>query len=133
MTDELGLHHIVTGLLRRRGRCLLVHRHPGRQVYPDRWDLPGGHVEPGESGAAALSRELFEELGVGVDVVGEPFAHVRGEEFRMDVWVVDEWVGEPAIVDQVEHDALAWLDHREVGGLRLADPRLAALMEAALS
>jgi ADP-ribose pyrophosphatase YjhB (NUDIX family) len=32
------------------------------------WYLPGGHVEPGEAAAAALSREMEEELGVQVRV-----------------------------------------------------------------
>ena len=34
------------------------------------WELPGGKVAPGEGDAAALARELYEELGVEV-AVGE--------------------------------------------------------------
>jgi 8-oxo-dGTP diphosphatase len=49
-----------------RGRLLLVRRatEPGR----GRWSLPGGRVEPGESDAAALRRELLEETGLDVEV-----------------------------------------------------------------
>ena len=49
----------------------------------------------GEEPHVALVRELHEELGIVADVVGEPFAHVQGADFRMDVWVVDHWVGAP--------------------------------------
>ena len=44
------------------GRLLLVQRanDPGRGL----WSLPGGRVEPGETDAAALVRELREETGL---------------------------------------------------------------------
>ncbi len=132
MTVDEHLHLVAAGLLLRGGRGLLVHRAPTRHWYPDCWDLPGGHVEDGETPADALRRELLEELAVTAVVTGAPFAQVRGADFRMDVWIVDEWDGEPANADPYEHDALAWLNDLEMAGLRLADSRLPALFEAAL-
>jgi 8-oxo-dGTP diphosphatase len=128
----LAAHSVVAGVLRRGGRVLLAHRSPDRQWYPDAWDLPGGHVGAGEEPGAALRRELREELGVDAVVVGEPFAAVRGRDFRMDVWVLDRWTGEPTNCAPAEHDALAWLTPDELGGLVLADPRLPDLLRAAL-
>ncbi|WP_308285363.1 NUDIX domain-containing protein [Actinoplanes hulinensis] len=52
---------IVTALLRDGNRILLVHRSPRKRWYPDLWDMPGGHVEPGERPTAALVREIHEE------------------------------------------------------------------------
>lgn len=78
-----------------------------------------------------MPRELLEELGVTAVVAGAPFAHIQGADFRMDVWVVDEWDGEPANLDATEHDAFAWLNHHEMTALKLADARLPALFESA--
>lgn len=127
MTVDDAPQLVVAGLLRRGDRGLLLHRVSTRRWYPDCWDLPGGHVEDTETSAAALSRELREELGITAAIWGEPFAQVKGEDFRMDVWVIDEWVGEPANLDPGEHDGLAWQNHEEMTVLKLADPRLTAL------
>jgi 8-oxo-dGTP diphosphatase len=129
MTEE---HIVVAGLLRRRGRALMVHRSPQRRWYPDAWDLPGGHVEVGEVPRLALGRELHEELGITAEVVGDPFAKIQGVDFRMDIWTIDQWTGEPSNRAPEEHDALAWLTDRELQGLRLADSRLPQLLHAAL-
>lgn len=47
------------------GRVLLV-----RRADTGDWELPGGHVDPGESATAALVREVAEESGLPVDVRG---------------------------------------------------------------
>src|ERR1700761_789971 len=44
------------------GRLLLVQR--GHDPEAGRWSLPGGRVEPGESDAQALAREMLEETGL---------------------------------------------------------------------
>lgn len=42
------LVQVVPGLVRGDGRVLLCHRQADRASYPNVWDLPGGHIEPGE-------------------------------------------------------------------------------------
>lgn len=46
------------------GRILLQERDEHPSIDPDKWGLPGGHVEPGEDFETAAYRELEEETGV---------------------------------------------------------------------
>jgi len=48
-----------------QGRVLLIHR-----VDNDRWALPGGQVEVGERVAETVVREVREETGIEVEVLG---------------------------------------------------------------
>jgi 8-oxo-dGTP diphosphatase len=54
---------VVAGLIWREGRILICQRKPD-DSFPDKWEFPGGKVEPGEQAATALQRELLEELGI---------------------------------------------------------------------
>jgi 8-oxo-dGTP diphosphatase len=50
------------------GRLLLIRR--GHAPHAGLWSLPGGRIEAGESLAAAVEREIWEETGLRVRVGG---------------------------------------------------------------
>lgn len=58
---------VVAAVIERGGRVLVSQRRMGAG-HPGRWEFPGGKREPGEGDAAALRRELREELGIEVEV-----------------------------------------------------------------
>ena len=67
---KLGLERIevAVAVIERDGRFLIQER-PAGGLLAGLWEFPGGKVEPGEGPAAALRRELREELGVEVEGV----------------------------------------------------------------
>ena len=97
---------------------------PGKP-YAGYWEFPGGKLEPGETPAHALARELREELGITcaraspwlVQEFVYPHAHVELNFFR--VFAFD---GEPA-----SHDgqAFAWQDPHAITSRRCC-PRIRA-------
>jgi 8-oxo-dGTP pyrophosphatase MutT (NUDIX family) len=102
-------------------------------VYPGVWDFPGGHVERGESHPAALVRELAEELDVVVaEPLGDGDLKLEAEEWRLTVWVVRSWEGEPRNVQPDEHDGLAWFDLAGALALDFADPEYRDLLRRVL-
>ncbi len=122
-------------ILRRPGRILLCHRSPARRWYPDVWDFPGGHVEPGERPFEALRREVAEELGAELEGVdGDPVLHRVDPQRSLDltVWASRHWRGEVSNRQPHEHDAIGWFGAAQLAGLSFADPSYLAVLRQLL-
>ena len=65
---------IVTAGIICHGDTVLIARRAAGEKFAGYWEFPGGKLEPGETPEQGLQRELWEELGVQVEVgdfVGE--------------------------------------------------------------
>ena len=106
------------------GAVLLV-----RHSYRRRWGLPGGLLQRGEEIEAAARREALEEVGLDVDLEGEPAVVVDPDARRVDIVFrarplaeaeVDELSPRsPEVVDVRWFDAAALpeLQHETAGAL----------------
>ena len=118
----------AVALLVRDSKILLGKRAHGQRLYPDVWDLPGGHLEASESPDDALIRELGEELGivptrfVPLGIFDELNPGKYGAH-QYHVYVVTEWSG-PIVNRQLhEHSEIRWVPLETAHQLDLADPR----------
>lgn len=77
------------------GRVLIAKR-PAHLHQGDRWEFPGGKLEPGETAAAALRRELREELAIDI-IDPTPLITIRHDypdrSVRLSVWRVHQFHG----------------------------------------
>lgn len=99
---------VVAGVLRREDTVLAALR-PAHKREGGLWEFPGGKVDPGESDADALVRELREELGVtvhvGAHIADSVFPYAHGTVRLVALACVTD--DEPAAL---EHAALRWID-----------------------
>jgi 8-oxo-dGTP diphosphatase len=104
----------VSAAVFREGRVLIARR--ARAPLSGHFSLPGGVVEVGETLAAALARELMEEVGVEAEMIAfnRHFEAIMPEEDRVRAhFVIASFVarwtkGEPRLSDEV--DAVDWID-----------------------
>ncbi|HSW51273.1 MAG TPA: (deoxy)nucleoside triphosphate pyrophosphohydrolase [Bryobacteraceae bacterium] len=93
-----GLRTVVAAVIEREGRVLVCQRRRS-DSHPLKWEFPGGKVEPGESPAAALQRELEEELAIQARIGPEMERLTHQYEgrppFRLIFLKVREFQGEP--------------------------------------
>jgi ADP-ribose pyrophosphatase YjhB (NUDIX family) len=111
----------VSGAIFRDGKVLLVRRarSPGKGFY----SLPGGRVEHGESLHEALKREVDEETGLRIDIVGlagwrEVLPGNSGGGHYVIMSFAARWAAQEVTLND-EHDDFKWLVPGDFGDLRL--------------
>ncbi|NEB81909.1 NUDIX domain-containing protein [Streptomyces sp. SID14478] len=99
-------------ILNRDGQAFAQRRSPDRRLFPDTWDVVGGHVEPGETVLGALGREVAEETGWRM-------THVR-RFLGTTTWTGDDGGGLRHEADylievdgDLSHPMLEWSKHSE--------------------
>jgi len=89
---------VVAAILERDGKILICRRRP-EQSHGLQWEFPGGKLEEGESPAAALARELKEELGIedslGQQIDSYEYTYPGKKPIRLYFFRVQSYRGEP--------------------------------------
>ena len=101
---------VVCAVIEKAG-CVLVAQRPPHKLLPLKWEFPGGKVEPGEDPAAAIVREIREELGCTVTLIRAlpPFVHqYPAVAISMIPFICALAPGSPE-PHAHEHVALAWV------------------------
>lgn len=111
---------VVGAAIVRDGRVLTARRTAPPEAA-GRWEFPGGKVEPGESPADALVREIGEELGCVVEVTGWLPGEVPiGQRHVLTVALAVLAAG--ADPDPREHDEIRWLRADELDEVDWLEP-----------
>ncbi len=106
-------------------RFVLMQRRRESSMHGGLWEFPGGKVEPGETMAGALVREIAEELGISITPadlclaghadaahlpVGEPSV------VAITLFACRVWSGQPQCLDGEE---IAWVAADTLTGLAM--------------
>ena len=107
---------VAAALIDDVGRVCLQQR-PRHKQFGGLWEFPGGKVEPGEHPAAALCREIAEELGTELAVADlVPCGFAADAAVVILLYACRRWEGE---VRCLEGEALAWFAPAEIPALAM--------------
>ena len=104
-------------------QLLLVKRSPHEESFPDVWEIPAGHVEPGETVRQCVKREAFEETGLIVREVLRELAEISWEsrksgrknvQFNYAVTVEEPY---DILLNPGEHTEWMWAEVDQIEGL----------------
>ena len=116
---ESGPVEVVAAVVVRQGRYL-VGRRPRAKRHGGLWEFPGGKVDPGETPADALRRELWEELELVVDRVQETLWQAPDTAAGFRIRFVAATTSSDAEPRLLEHEAIGWFRPDELAEMLLA-------------
>ena len=106
---------VTAALIRSNNKIFIAQRlNAGR--FANKWEFPGGKIDPGETPEEALHRELQEELGLNASI-GSLFSdtlypYEYGQIRQFTYWV--EFTGTPDDIHLLEHQSFAWVTPAEI-------------------
>lgn len=129
------MNNICAGLVGNGEGCILLvlRKKPIRADYANMYELPGGAIEPGETIAHAVSREILEETGYDTYPIANMshsyFSTMRayGVLYRIRIDALLMKIGKGKIAEPVDDDIRthAWIDIESIfsEGLKLVTPQ----------
>ena len=110
---------VAAAVIERPDGSFLLAQRPAGKVYAGYWEFPGGKIEAGEAPAAALARELHEELGIEARPEAQIMTLTHDYPDRivdLVLWRASLVSGEPRGLDGQQ---LKWVECAALGAERL--------------
>lgn len=106
---------VAVFLILRRGDDVLLMRRQNTGWCDGDYDVPAGHLEPGEHLLAGLQREAREEIGIEFEADEAAFMHLSHAldvdvDYMQAFFEVRRWSGEPRIAEPDRCDDLGWFN-----------------------
>lgn len=112
---------VVAGIIQKDGKFLIAKRKESK-CLGNKWEFPGGKLEPGETFEEALKRELKEELDIETRI-GELFFTTQfccgNINIKLFAYKTTFLSGKIKIVD---HDDYCWINVNEFKNYEFVEP-----------
>ncbi len=117
----------VTAALLVHNEKILIAQRSNTGRFANKWEFPGGKIDPGETPQECIRRELQEELGLTA-TIGNLFSETlycydQGKIRQYTYWANP--VTDPANLRLSEHQSIAWVLPQEIANYEFAGADLA--------
>lgn len=101
----------VTWIVNHKGQVLLLKRGPSDVWQPEKWGLPGGHLNQNETFEQAVIREVKEEANL--TIVSPQLVHViKNEMIEVHYFVTKNFFGKIKV--DFEHSDFRWFYPKDI-------------------
>lgn len=104
-------------IFNKEGQLLILKRTKTDDSQPEKWGLPGGHVDPNESHELAATRELLEETGICIDSKdANNLGSFVNEDVHIEYYSFNDFCEQeyPIILQSEEHSEYKFIDLSDI-------------------
>lgn len=117
---------ITVAVINDKKKLLILRRGSTAPWMPNRYCLPGGHIEDGESFEEGGKRELFEETGINCCLTDlDRVVFYFSREYSKTILILNS--ASPSVNLNWEHDHYDWIDSKNIHKYNLV-PSLGTLV-----
>lgn len=125
---------VTCAIIRSGEKILAVKRARGMHLA-GKWEFPGGKIEKSETAELCIAREIYEELGIIINIIKPVIPvvhHYPGKSIQLIPFLCEIQSGKIALS---EHEDLIWISKNELTDLNwaAADLKLIKTNEAVLA
>lgn len=110
MIDDIEHIHAVGAAIINDDRRVLIAKRPIHKSMPNKWEFPGGKIEPNETPQECIIREIKEELGIVI--VTETYIGLETFNYEDMIVSLHLFVCRIPYEQEItlhEHQAIAWI------------------------
>ncbi len=133
MTEHLTNIVVVAIIHDEQNRILVARRAATQTTWPNRFELVGGHLDPGEMLEDGLQREIREEIGCEISVgpLLDAFTYHSEDIFKVELLYFCQLApGQVPKLNPDDHSEFLWITSDEIDRLEKDDEEIAALRKA---
>jgi len=109
---------VTAFIINKENKLLIIRRTANATFLPGYYEMPGGHVEFGESPEEALKREIGEEVNLKIESAFpyNIFSYVsgNGNKHTIDIQFIAKVAGEIKIKLSQEHEDFVWATEEQL-------------------
>lgn len=125
---------VVVAVIHRDGKVFIAKRADTKETWPGKFELVGGHVDPGETLEVALQREVREEIDAEVTIgpIIGAFTYESEDTFKVEICYLCE-LADPAsepVINPEDHSEGRWISKADLGMLTEGDNEAIVITKA---
>ena len=110
-------YFVVTGVVRNKGKVLILKKSPNEYHYSNKWSFCSGYVKEFEAAEDTVTREIKEETGLDAKIVKKGRIFQKDDKTKGKSWIIVPFLCETKSRNvKLDHENVdfRWINYKDI-------------------